>query len=86
MGDFVRDRIAQEVIEIFREQLLVDAQAGLAVAVNSGLASAATAQGKVDCCFGQVDAVKTAGQLFRLTNDCFGLLLEVFVGHVRFVE
>jgi hypothetical protein len=37
MSDFVGDGIFQEIIEIFRQQLLVNAQTGVTVAINSGL-------------------------------------------------
>lgn len=40
---FVGDGVNQEIGEILGQQLLVDAQAGLAVASNSGLAGASAA-------------------------------------------
>ena len=43
MGYFVRDGIFQEIVEILRQQLLVNAQAGVTVALNSGLSGTTAA-------------------------------------------
>ncbi len=37
MGDFVGEGVFQKVFKVLRQQLLVNAQAGVAVAINSGL-------------------------------------------------
>jgi hypothetical protein len=86
VSDFVRDGFAQEILEILRQQFLVDAQTGFAVAVNPGLTSAPAAQGKVNRRIRQLKPVKIAGSLFCLAHGCFDLLPEfcalLFTGHV----
>ena len=79
MRDFVRDGLFQEIIEIFRKELLVDTQAGLTVALNSGLAGTATAQGEVDYSLWQFYAVKITGTFFCLADGCFCLMPKVCV-------
>jgi hypothetical protein len=84
--DFVRDGLNQEIFEILCQQLLVDAQAGFAVAVNPGLTSASATQGKVNHRIRQIKPVEIAGSLLCLAHGCFDLLPEfcalLFTGHV----
>lgn len=87
VGHFVRDGVAQKVIEVLCQQLLVDAQAGFATVIDHGLPSASATQGKVDRGLGQVQPIEIAGALLCLTHGCFDLLLELFrllliAGHV----
>ena len=82
VSHLVRDGVLQEIVEVFRQQLLVDTQAGCTVAINSGLASTVATQRIVDRGIGELNAVKVAGALLRLADSCFSLVLEVGVGHV----
>lgn len=87
---FMRDGIAQKIIEILQQQLLVDTQAGAAITINPGLACTATAQRKVNRGPGQVNAIIIAGTIFCLTHDGFSFTQEFyifwFVGHVYRVD
>lgn len=73
---FVRDGRTQEIFEILRQQLLVDAQAGCAVAINPGLTSASTTQGKVNRGIRQIKPVVIACLLLGLAHGCFDLQPE----------
>jgi hypothetical protein len=80
VGDLVGDGVAQEIVTVLHQELPIDAQAGCAIAIDSGLGSASAAQRQVDRCFRKVETVIVAGVLFCLPDGCFCLLQNICIG------
>ena len=76
MGDFMGDGVAQEVVAVLLQQLQVDSQSGRAAALYARLAGTTAAQGEVDGCCGQLNAVAGPGAIFCQTHGCFCLLAQ----------
>jgi len=71
---FMGDRVGQKVIEVFFQELSIQPEAGQPATFEHGLSGATTAQGKVDLCHGQVDAIMASCQAFCPAYGDFGLM------------
>jgi len=61
VGDFMRDRMLKEVVEVFCKQLEIEAQPGLPVAAQHRLPGTTATQRKVQLGDGQIDGEVLAG-------------------------
>lgn len=87
VGHFVRYGVAHEIIKIFYQKLLIEAQEGFAAVISPGLPGTPPAQRKIDQGIRKIKSVICTGSLLSLTYGGLDLFQEFpvlcVVGHVN---